>query len=67
MSRDRIAAIACYISGGTSLLGLIYFALLPKVRLLISEGKWHSHGLLSGWLPAQQCAVLRIFQAGQKN
>ena len=30
MSRDRIAELTCYIFGGTSLFGLIYFALLPR-------------------------------------
>jgi hypothetical protein len=34
MSRDRIAGIASYISAGVSLLGLVYFALLPKAAAL---------------------------------
>jgi hypothetical protein len=31
MSRDRVAKITCYISGGIPIVGMIYFACIPKV------------------------------------
>ena len=39
MSRDQIAGMASYISGGISLFGLIYFALMPKAAALDFRGQ----------------------------
>ena len=58
MSRDRIAGITCYIFGGTSLLGLIYFAFLPKAAALDFRGQM-ALSRFAFWMAA--CAAVVLF------
>jgi hypothetical protein len=58
MSRDRIAGITCYIFGGTSLLGLIYFALLPRAVALDFRGQM-ALSRFAFWMAA--CAAVVLF------